>query len=242
MKKNFCIVGGTASEACVAALTERGYQVIVLPENSALPYPVSMHADMSVHIIGRSIFLYRDYYETNRSLFDDLCDRASLSITICSGDFGAKYPSDIRLNFFKVGKYFVGRTDKCADELLKRAVRGGLEPLFCRQGYARCSACVVKNCVITQDKSLYKVLQKQHIESLLIEPGHVRLEGYGNGYEGFIGGASGYDEHIHTLYFTGKVSALPRYEKILSLCNLYDVNIVELTQDELHDCGSLIFF
>lgn len=241
MKKRYCIVGGSISDDCVEALTERGYHVTVLPENPALPYPVSLHADMSIHIIGRSLFVYRDYYEINRALFDELCEKTSLTVTVCNGELGAKYPKDIRLNFFRVGKYFVGRTDQCADELLKRAVRGGLEPLFCRQGYARCSACVVKNCVITQDKSIHRVLQKEHIESILIEPGHIRLDGYGNGYEGFIGGASGYDEQSGALFFTGRLKDLPGHEKILYLCGLYDVEIVELSQNELLDCGSLIF-
>ena len=62
------------------------------------------------------------------------------------------------------------------------------ELLYVRQAYSKCLVSpVTENFVITQDKGIAKVLEKNNVEVLLIEEKKILLEGYP---WGFIGGAS----------------------------------------------------
>ena len=65
----------------------------------------------------------------------------------------------------------------------------GLELIPVKQGYAKCSLCIVsENAVITADEGLAYTLCRAGLDVLKIIPGCIRLPGYGYG---FIGGCCG---------------------------------------------------
>ena len=104
-----------------------------------------------------------------------------------------------------------------------------------KQGYSKCNICpVAENAVITEDAGIYKKLSG-FMDVLLIEPGHVALQGYGYG---FIGGAAGLIGD-KKLYFNGRIDQLPDYERIMLFLEKHSVKAV--TEDyPLTDIGSVI--
>lgn len=232
-----CLVGASLPEKCFRELTYLGYDVLKLPENERLPYPVSTHLDMSVKVIGCRLYLFRDYYELCKRLFTDNFVR---KLCICAGSLGRDYPHDIRLNMLTVSKYLIGRLDMCPTELLSAATELGLEPIRCRQGYAACSTCVVGDAAITQDVGMHRLFERLGVPSLLVS-GAIRLDGYGSGYEGFIGGASGYDSDSRCVFFAGSLDAHPDGAKIRKFCSYHGVRAYSLSDETLFDCGGIIF-
>ena len=89
--------------------------------------------------------------------------------------------------------------------------------------------------IITSDMSVYDKAGKKGVDVLLIEKGHIDLNGYDYG---FIGGASGLISK-NKLAFTGNVKLYPDYEAIKNFCNDRGVEIISLSEKKLYDYGSL---
>jgi len=91
-----------------------------------------------------------------------------------------------------MGSRLVCNEQAAAPELLEAARRMGLELIPVKQGYAKCSLCIVsENAVITADEGLAYTLCRAGLDVLKIIPGCIRLPGYGYGFIGGCGGAGG---------------------------------------------------
>lgn len=155
--------------------------LVPLPAFDRLPASVSDHPDMLIFPAKgeRELILYEGYYQSNRELFDPL----PFSIDTIPDPISSTYPHDVGLNYLAVGDRLIGRTD-----LVHPRLAAGHTPVRVRQGYARCSVCMVgKSAAITADPSMRQILTSIGMKVLTIRPGHIRLEGYDYG---FIGGAS----------------------------------------------------
>ena len=148
-----------------------------------------------------------------------------------------QYPEDIGLNLLVFGKHLLGRTDKAPREVLDYAEERGYTLHLVKQGYAKCSTCVVSDrAIITADPSIADAAESIGADVLLVSSQGVRLDGYGCG---FIGGASGNDRE--KVYFCGNVELHPDGAAITEFCRKHGREAVSLSEMPLYDYGTLLF-
>jgi hypothetical protein len=121
--------------------------------------------------------------------------------------------------------------------LLKQIENEKMKKLFVRQGYTKCSICIINsNAIITEDAGIHKVAQNAGLCSLLISKGYVTLSGFPYG---FIGGASGLIAQ-GKIAFTGILNHHPQYNDILNFLRENKAEPIFLTDNQIFDCGSLL--
>lgn len=144
-----------------------------------------------------------------------------------------KYPADIAYNAAVFGKFCI-HNFKYSDNLLLNC---GFTKINVKQGYCKCSVCVVdKRSIITDDEGIYKACSAQGADALLVSKGDVVLDGVNYG---FIGGCSG-NLANGILAFTGDISLHRDYRNIKNFCKKKNVEIVSLSNGPLVDIGSII--
>jgi len=148
-----------------------------------------------------------------------------------------KYPEDVRYNIAKVGTK-VFHNFKFTDKIVaKKIEEDNLQRIHIKQGYAKCSILVVNsNTIITSDRGIYKKAIENGIDSLLISPGFIKLEGLSYG---FIGGCGGLISK-NLMVFNGDISMHPDYLSIKNFLKKYDIEILNVAGLQLSDIGSII--
>jgi len=225
-----------------------GIQTVALPDDSALDAPVRAHTDMQVTHLYRENFLSKpaDNCKVGK-LYNDflqnLCCKGKnlveTSPMIQQGKtvLQTLYPVCATYNVLLLGKYAI-YNPKCIDSVLKIAIeQHGYEPVFVRQGFARCSVCVVReDAVITADAGIAAALRARGVDVLQIAPGGIDLPGYDTG---FIGGAS-FKLAPDLLAFTGRIDAHPNADEIDSFLKAHGVEYIALTGAPVFDIGTAI--
>lgn len=149
------------------------------------------------------------------------------------------YPDTVALNALLLEDKLIGLLPSVDKKIIESLQSSKHQQIFCRQGYTRCSVCVVSShAVITEDPSIYKALTKfvPSIEALLISPGAVHLDGYAHG---FIGGCCGLlDQRI--LAFTGDIRMHPDFAAIKTFLFRHGVQYYTLSTSQLEDIGGIM--
>lgn len=212
------------SDKIYTALSDYFDDIVKLPKFFRLPEPVSSHADMLLYKLNGSILMHEKYYDMNHKLFSDV------NVTLTDEYISDKYPHDILLNALNLRDIVYGKKD-----FISRYIKAETEHIVdLRQGYARCSVCVVtESAVITSDHNIARNLTDTDV--LFIRSGHIGLYGYDYG---FIGGASvTIDDNV---LFFGDITAHPDYESILKFCEKHNVQVVSLSDEMLYDYGAMV--
>ena len=116
-------------------------------------------------------------------------------------------------------------------------IRNGAIQVSSRQGYSRCSVCVVNdNAIITADEGICRSAKAHGIDVLKIRPGYIDLPGFDHG---FIGGAS-FKISDTKLAFTGRLDSHPDAEQMIGFASLHSVDIVYITDKPAFDIGGAI--
>lgn len=209
-----------------------GIEIIPTKPLGNLPKPEQAHADMQIVHIGDNTFicppLLQKYYA-------DMLPDAD----IISGKSNpvSDYPLNVCYNVCIIENAILCKTDVTDEVILKEAKNRGYRIINTRQGYSKCSVCILnEKAVITADRNIYSVLKESGFDVLLISPGNILLPGYDYG---FIGGCCG-KLSKDMLYFYGDVSRHPDYEKILEFSHKYGVDILFDNSFPLTDIGSII--
>lgn len=193
---------------------------------------VKGHADMQIHFINSKGFCAPEVYDYYNKL-----DLIGINLIKGSQSLKETYPDDVLYNVCNIGKYVISRPLCTAIEIFSEYRNLKKEFLNARQGYAKCSICVVnENSAITADDGMYNLLKRNNINVLKINDGYVSLYNM----KGFIGGASGLINN--TLYFNGDIKTHPDYENIKSFCNNVGVDIYSLNNGPLIDIGTIMQF
>ena len=195
--------------------------------------PVRNHPDMLCFHVGDNKWIfYKSVYDKNKREIDEL----SLDIILADNPKSGKYPDNIALNAAYLDKYILC-AEKHTDKLIFEHCEEEKTVLNIKQGYAKCSVCIVdEKSVITSDMSIYKTCIQNGIDVLLIRCGYIDLCGYDYG---FIGGCSGLIDK-NMLAFTGDITKHPDYDGIKEFCDSKNVEIISLSKKKLYDYGSLI--
>ncbi len=149
-----------------------------------------------------------------------------------------EYPENIGYNGVCVGKYFIHNKEYTSERLKNLVERKDLEIISVKQGYTKCNAVVVdEKSLITSDEGMYKSIKNAaaEIDVLLIEKGHVLLEGFDYG---FLGGASGRIQN--EIIFNGNLRAHPNFAEIERFISDRNLKVTYFEDYPLTDIGSII--
>lgn len=224
------ILAGNIDSEILGSLQHRGFEIIKTPYNPRLLKGLNYHADMQIAKI-------RDCFICDPSLHDEylkLLKGTNAVLKPGKAICDCNYPKDIAYNIKAIGKK-VFHNFKYTDEVLKNQLSE--ETLInVSQGYSGCSICKISDsAIITSDKIIHKSAKDNNLNSLLISPGHILLDGFNYG---FIGGASFLAGE--TLYFFGNISMHPDYESIKKFCDDNNREFISLSEKQLSDFGSAI--
>lgn len=113
----------------------------------------------------------------------------------------------------------------------------GVKMIHVKQGYAKCSVCIVdENAIITSDRGIAKVAKNTGFEVMVIEPGFIQLRGLNYG---FIGGATGLLDK-DALGFAGDLTAHKNGLIIKDFLWTKGKTCIGLGELSLSDVGSII--
>ena len=218
-------------------LTSLGYECVSLPKANFLPYPMSTHPDMLVFAGLGKLFTHRKYYDNNKKLIDHIVNMASLSLVISNENVADKYPCDVLFNCALVGDKLICNPKHISRHILSMAQKNNVTVIPVRQGYTKCSVCIVDdNSIVTSDVGIYNAAKSHGIDCLLISLGNISLPPY---EYGFIGGTSGNDEN--NVYFCGDINTHPEGKKIREFIASKSKNTVCIDKGMLFDTGSILF-
>lgn len=223
-------VSADASQA-IKKLNSLGIETIPIYMNALLPTPVASHADLQLLHLTENRFLA----PTEHLFLGELQKKINIQVT--KRNLGNKYPDDVLLNCKIVGNNIILNKRTIAQEVLGFANEQGLNIIDVKQGYAGCSICAVnESAIITDDESIFTAAQNFLNDVLLIRKGSIRLKGYNYG---FIGGCCGKISNTK-LAVNGRIESHSDYKRIMDFTNKYNIEIVELTDDQITDIGGII--
>lgn len=228
------LISETAGEAVIKEIEKRDIEPIVVHACSDIADPVSSHPDMLFHHLGGNKMLY--YKNADKSVIKRLSE-LGFEMIESSTQLRPDYPYDIALNSVRVGSNLLCLQKYTDKAILDYCVKEKIHIINVRQGYSKCSTCVVDDSsIITADKSIANSAYVCRIDVLTVNPGYINLKGYS---EGFIGGCSGKSER-NKIIFIGDVTRHQNYSEIKSFLDKREIKIDILGDGELHDVGSII--
>ncbi len=230
---NRVLVDYRTSEETISELKRLNIIVYKTTPVKTLYDEVNGHSDIQIHFVNNKAICAPETFQYYKSL-----DLSGIDLIKGSKELKNKYPDDIGYNACSLGKYLVCRPLCTAIEILSEYHYLKKEILSARQGYAKCSICVVNdNSAITADNGMYKLLKSKDLNVLKIQEGFIELYNM----KGFIGGASGLIKD-NLLAFNGNLKTHPDYENIISFCKNVGISVISLNNGNLTDIGSILRF
>ena len=172
MMNKTLVVDSRISVNSLKRLESMGFDVIKIPQNSCYDTPISAHPDIFMTRIGERWFIDASVHQ----MFTFIAK----SEIVRRGQAPSekyKYPDDVYLNCVQVGKYLICNKKHTSREVVEYASKNGINVIDVKQGYCKCSICVVSdNAVITEDSGISKALaENTDLDVLLIEKGHMKI-------------------------------------------------------------------
>lgn len=234
MKKRLFLSGSELS--VVQKLNDMGYYTITSRSNPLLDAPVSSHADCLMFSADYNTYIIeKSNYNSIVNFFTK--GGESLKLIKAEEDIYSPYPFDVRLNAKCFGKNIICNTSVVSNTIKKFAEINGYNLLHCNQGYVACSTVKLSdNAAITDDESVYNVLQSIGIDCIKVSKGSVRLKGFDYG---FIGGCCGMIES-NLIAFAGTLETHTDSNLIKSFLIKNSIEYINLADGELTDIGGII--
>ncbi len=194
------LLGEAYLDALTPPLTALGISVLPVPVCKKLQKAEQSHIDLIVHHLGKNrLVVQRDCVQQLAFL-----KQLGFELIPAQTEVSSQYPYNIGLNLASIGSFSV-HNFRYTDPGLLRMLSVNTVRIHVKQGYSRCSVCIVKkDAIITEDSGIHAAVHT-NMDCLLIRPGHIRLKGHPYG---FIGGASA-KLSDDTLAFTGTLDHHP---------------------------------
>ena len=159
-----------------------------------------------------------------------------------SSSVGKQYPDDVKYNICQIGKKII-HNFKYTDSLVNDYINSiGLEKINIKQGYTKCSIAVTsENSCITSDEGIYKTLQKENIDVLLLRDEIIHLQDKNKNItnmNGFIGGSSCIIDNKFILF--GDSNKLNSKSKLVDFLNKQKLELIDFKNLEIIDYGGVI--
>ncbi len=194
---------------------------------------INTHPDMTLcPLFDGDVFVCPESYEYYKPLED-----YGLKLVKGENSLKKEYPYDIAYNLVVLNGKLFHNLKYSEKGILKYLEKAGVEFIDVKQGYTKCSTYIVdEKSVITCDKKLCEVYEKNGIEALLVDNKEIKINGFDHG---FIGGTGGKISKTEAGFF-GDVTVIKDYEKINSFLSKRGITIKILKNGPLFDYGSLI--
>ncbi len=216
-------------------LIELETEPIYCPANPHVSKKLSSHVDLSIlHTGCNEIFLAPNLMS---SQFTKLLEDAGIKTFFPNVRMTEKYPTDSYFNLCILKESFFYSPKVSEKSIVDNLTNKKLKPIPVKQGYCRCSVCIVNDrSIITSDRGIASAAHENGINCLLIRPGYISLTGYDYG---FIGGAS-FKLSDDKICFTGTLDCHPDKSRIFDYLSANNVQPVFLTNEPIFDIGSAI--
>lgn len=221
------------------ALTRLRIAALWLPDSNLLDPRVCGHADMMIHHLGgEKLAVSADTYDSfiNSPKFSEYMG-LTWKIHNSGQALQNEYPHDILFNSLRIGSYLFAHIKHTDVRILEYCEQNSIKTVDVRQGYAKCSVCIVQDhAAITADSGIATVMRREGLDVLLIRAGFIDLPGFDHG---LIGGASG-KIAADRIAFTGRLDLHPDCREILRFLDKQNVQPVFLAERPCFDVGSII--
>ena len=229
------LVDGRISNDIEGVLIKKGIDLIKIKPIKSLYNAISCHPDTSIHHLGNEKIIYAP--GINESVLASL---ANYGFNLIRGNssLSYSYPGNIQYNVARVGNFAIHNTKYTDRLLLEELEKAGVKVIHVKQGYAKCSVCVVNDkSIITADNGIAKVAYLNNIDVLLIEDDdNIGLPGLNRG---FIGGSTGLISR-NKLAITGNIFKLKSANKIIKFLKSKNIEIEMLSRHKIIDIGTII--
>lgn len=151
---------------------------------------------------------------------------------------GNKYPQTARYNALFTQNYLICNLKHIDSKVLEHIDDRII--IDVSQGYVRCNTINLGDDVfITSDITIYKNIIR-HVETVVyVDPQEIFINDFKHG---FIGGAMGYNSNSKQLFVNGSLNRIKDGYKIIDVCNIQNINIIELSSSQLYDGGGIMVF
>ncbi len=222
------ILGEKYKKVLKSALLKRNIAPIWLKNNEFADARLSGHCDLMAAHLGKDVLAV----QKGTAIDCELINKIKLIETPVPPR--PEYPYDAALNICIVADKLI-YNPKSADSRIVSAF--DVIKLACKQGYTKCSVCVVDgNSIITADKKIAAIASAAGMNVLTVGEKLAALDGFEHG---FIGGAS-FKISADEMAFTGVINDDAERSRIEHFLNERGVAAVYLTEIPLFDIGSAI--
>ena len=228
------IVDYRTDDEILSELSHMGIETIKTERCYELYETINGHPDILIHHMGGNSLVIAP------NIYDKVAERflkKGFALTKGATWLQRNYPDNIAYNVLRLGKLAFHNTKYTDSEIIKQFEKYEVELIHVKQGYTKCSVCVVdEHSVITHDMGVTRVLERYGIEVLVIEPGDIDIAGLDYG---FIGGTSGLISK-NIIAFTGSIKEMKSYHKIVEYLALKGIDIKILSNKKIMDIGSIV--
>lgn len=233
-KANIAIVDGRIDEEIENNLKRQGLQIIKTIKCGEVHESIAYHPDIVIHPVNYNTLVVAP------NVFEYYKDKLQkMGIKLIKGErfLDREYPGDIAYNVGRLSNFAI-HSFKYTDEVLKLYLKKeNLTFVDVKQGYSKCSLAVVnETSAITADIPIYNKLSSLGFNILLIEPGHILLEGQ---KYGFIGGTNGSLSKNESM-ISGVLDSHPNKNEIISFFEKNKVQLIFLSKKTILDIGTII--
>lgn len=228
----YAIIDHRASVKTADALKKYGFEIVLTPKLDHVYTTICGHTDIMVHKLCSNTIVVEptviEYFKNKMPEIEIITGKTILN---------EKYPYDIAYNSARVGNNIICNKNFTDDVIIEFANKNGLNLINTKQGYAKCSICVVSDdAIITSDKNIQSVAKENKIDVLLVNDNEIKLTGFDHG---FIGGATGLIKK-NILAVNGNIKFHANYNQIVDFCAKHSVEVISLNNDEIIDIGSIL--
>ena len=231
--KVFHCVLGENNLNTIGFLNKLGVKSITTKKSLKLDNEIAFHTDTQIVYCGKNTAVI----SPNQTLLIEQMKELGCRVEVAENEPFSPYPHDISLNFTILNDTVIGKFDFADRKLLNFIELNNLKCINAKQGYSKCSICVVdENAIITEDNGITTLLKNSQIDVLNIKPNFITLS---DNHCGFLGGASG-KLSKDIIFFNGNLEEHPSYEDIKKFLYYYNVRPVYDKSYKLTDIGSII--
>lgn len=229
-----CVILSCLAVKVIDALTTLGVVAIPVPAHPLLQEPIATHADLQFfHMGGEDIIVCRGADPVNQAFLR----KKGFHLIEASGALRPEYPGDAALDAARVGNVLIYHPSCTDAAVLSQITSAGLKPIATRQGYVKCSVCIVDDhSLITSDQGIARRTSKAGLDVLQINPGFVELDGYRYGFIGACCGKLAPD----LIAFTGDLETHPDCQNIRNFLSGRGVRDIALCHGPLRDIGGIL--
>lgn len=220
---------GEAPDVVMHFLASCGIDLMRLPVNEKISGVVRTHADANVFHAGDGM-IFCD--PVMAPVIEPLQPKELHLCTVAGG-----YPTDCVLNAAWLGNVVFAHIAALHNELQRFFLSHEITLQPVKQGYARCSVCLVgTHAIMTEDTGIYQAAIRCGLDALLLEKGDIQLSGHPYG---FIGGASAMIAP-DTLAFFGDLSTHRSLAQIRTFLQKHSIQYVDIPGFPLTDIGGIV--